>query len=518
MAAVRLSPENQVFQFMASLSYAGFENRPRSCAAYLWIPPSCSLVRGVVVLGRNVPEHMLAGHPAIRQACTEAELALLWTCPSFFDPKIKDGKLHGAVLQRLLNELAETSGYGEIASVPWLPVGESMHLLMVARLVEAFPERCLAGVLVKNWTAFKANEVSILAAIGTCMEWDQEKLDLLNQWRNTSAHGKVEAQRAAVPKWPGSLWLEGGAGHFECSEAMTTYIERYIIAAARARLPDKPGAPLRAVNLGAGYVAGLPVPTVQRPVRPARAGDRESASLPWYFTESLAHDAWKMADIDWQRNSQVPIFATADGSPVAFGIRGITWPIPFATGDDGVTFDLGATFLARIPEGWVSAGTPLGHAAGAPVVDWICGQVTALGGNRFRIALDRTWPDCPTYLVVRHPGDAVYRPSVQPGRLVLAPNRQGRPQTITFAPIPDQAIGANEVGLRAASDAGMKVEFFVRSGPAEVRNDRLVFTPLPPRARFPVKVTVAAYQWGRTRAPQVQTAELIEQSFWLRPR
>jgi hypothetical protein len=30
-----------------------------------------------------------------------------------------------------------------------------------------------------------------------------------------------------------------------------------------------------------------------------------------------------------------------------------------------------------------------------------------------------------------------------------------------------------------------------------------------------VKVTVVAYQWGRTIAPLVQSAEPVEQTFWI---
>ena len=105
-----------------------------------------------------------------------------------------------------------------------------------------------------------------------------------------------------------------------------------------------------------------------------------------------------------------------------------------------MTFDLPSTFLDEIPAGWVGAGTSLGHAVGSAAVEWVCGNVTPLGSNRFRISLSRTWPDCPTYLVVRHPGDATYRPSVQPGQLVVSPNQGGTPQTIRFHAIPDQSL------------------------------------------------------------------------------
>ena len=38
---------------------------------------------------------------------------------------------------------------------------------------------------------------------------------------------------------------------------------------------------------------------------------------------------------------------------------------------------------------------------------------------------------------------------------------------------------------------------------------------LKQRAKFPVKVTVAAYQWGRSVEPLVQSAETVARSFMI---
>ena len=54
--------------------------------------------------------------------------------------------------------------------------------------------------------------------------------------------------------------------------------------------------------------------------------------------------------------------------------------------------------------------------------------------------------------------------------------------------------------------------------PAEIKGDKLVLTKIPPRAKFPVKVTVVAWQYGRSGEPQVQTAEAVEQSFYIAAR
>ena len=511
------SPINQVFQFMATAPATNAAGRARQATAYLWISPNCQRVRGVLIAGRNVPEHWLVGHSAIREACADSGLAILWSCPSFFDSNIKDGQHHADFVQRLLAALAAQSGYDELATVPWLPIGESMHLQMVMHIVKARPERCIAAVQIKNAFLNPPDPgVPMLLAVGTCDEWDQEKKDLLNQWKSISLQDGLRRQRAATPAWPASLLVEGGSGHFECTEPMARYIAQFIRAAVQARLSTDGNPTLRPVNPDAGFVAALPLPGAES-VAPIRYQDcpPEHRNLPWYFTAELAQTACDMARINWNAETQVPVFADASGQAIPFGYRGIFSPVPFTTEADGVTFQLRATFLDKIPDGWIHAGTKLGHAPGEPVIEWICGQVEPLGGNRFRIALDRTWGHSPTFLRVWHPGNETYRPAVQPGELKLVPNNKGKPQTITFDPIPDQPASTKEVPLRATSDAGLPVEFFVRSGPAEVQGNRLVFTPIPPRSKLPLTVTVAAWQWGRTAEPAAQTAAIVERTFQL---
>ena len=58
-----------------------------------------------------------------------------------------------------------------------------------------------------------------------------------------------------------------------------------------------------------------------------------------------------------------------------------------------------------------------------------------------------------------------------------------------------------------------RVRYFVREGPAEVDADVLTLTAVPPRAKFPVTVTVVAWQWGRSVEPAVRNAEPVERSF-----
>ena len=66
--------------------------------------------------------------------------------------------------------------------------------------------------------------------------------------------------------------------------------------------------------------------------------------------------------------------------------------------------------------------------------------------------------------------------------------------------------GTLSLPLQAVSSAGLPVKFYVEAGPAMIKNNRLVFTRIPPRAKFPIAVTVVAWQWGTCEPPLFRQA------------
>ncbi|MDF3056589.1 MAG: hypothetical protein K0R17_804 [Rariglobus sp.] len=112
-----------------------------------------------------------------------------------------------------------------------------------------------------------------------------------------------------------------------------------------------------------------------------------------------------------------------------------------------------------------------------------------------------------------HPGDEHHKSAVQQAMVRVTPTRDGAPQRITFPEIPDQPAGAATLRLDASSDAGLPVSYYVREGPAEIDGATLRFTPAPPRARYPLEITVVAWQFGRPAEPKVNTAAPVERTF-----
>jgi hypothetical protein len=170
--------------------------------------------------------------------------------------------------------------------------------------------------------------------------------------------------------------------------------------------------------------------------------------------------------------------------------------------------------LDLIPSNFViGAGEKLAKTKSEPTLEWLCGQFKPIGNNQFRVSLDRMYPNMTSYLGVHINGNDTIRTVFQPGGLTIPKNNIGQVQNITFEKIKDVTIGTKSVPLVASSDAGLEVNFYVVSGPAIVENDKLIFTKIPPKSKFPIEVTVAAWQWGRAAEPAIKMAEIVKQDF-----
>ncbi|HEX4125003.1 MAG TPA: hypothetical protein VHY37_09790, partial [Tepidisphaeraceae bacterium] len=152
----------------------------------------------------------------------------------------------------------------------------------------------------------------------------------------------------------------------------------------------------------------------------------------------------------------------------------------------------------------------------------ICGPVEQLSKDTFAVQFDRIGFDNPKrsgdiWFVLSYSGDKTFKPMAQQAELrVPIRNTKGTLQSITFPAIPDMSDReiTKPLQLRATSNLGLPVYYYVREGPAEIDdNGTLTFTPIPPRAKFPIAVTVVAWQWGRAAMPRIQSATPVERTF-----
>lgn len=200
------------------------------------------------------------------------------------------------------------------------------------------------------------------------------------------------------------------------------------------------------------------------------------------------------------------------------------------------TFKLGTAILDTVPpvssrlSGWsgLPAGSPIGHSTNGPIlIKRICGPVDQLSPDTFRVRFDRVGTNNivgqtrsrDMWFAAVHPGDASYVRAVQQSLLrIPLPLTSGTAQTITFPAIADSSIQTASIALSAtttgtAVHSSSTVDFYVREGPAKVNGNTLEFTSIPPKSKFPIKVTVVATQYGRSIAPLLQTATPVVRTF-----
>lgn len=499
--------------------------------AFLWIPPDCRRVRAVVIGQHNMQEEQIFEHPHFRQTLAELDFAVIWVTPPF-DLFFRFDKGAAQALDGLLQALAETSGYSELTRVPLVPLGHSAAASYPWNLGALSPERTLAAVSVSGqWPYYKD---------GNTPDWGDRTVDgvpglvTMGEFENGFERAGVGLQqRVEHPQLPLSMLAEPAGEHFAASDQKIAYIGLYLQAVAQHRLPAqwpleesptlKPVDPTRE-----GWLADRARPDgrPQAPAAPVGSYTGAPADAFWYFNEELAKAAEQLAQQYAGRKLQQLAYVQ-DGVPVAQIKRHVRVPLKFLPAGDDLTFRLSATLLDTAPADWrgLKLGEPLTHAADLSTlrITRICGPGDWIDGDRWTLRYSRTGMDNPKRshaicFIASHPGDELHRPiSLEAEMKVPAKNSAGAPQTLTFS-LPDSIkSGTRSLPLKAISSAGLPVQFYVREGPAVVTDGELRFTRVPPRAKFPIKVTVVAWQWGRSMPPQVQTAEPVERTVLLQP-
>ncbi len=505
--------------------------------AFLWIPPGCRQVRAVVVGQHNMEEEPIFEHPKFRAALAELGFAVVWVTPGW-DLFFRFDLGAGEKFQEMMTALAAESGYAELATAPIVPLGHSAAASYPWNFAAWAPDRTLAVISVSGQWPYYADQ--------NTPDWAGRTVDgvpgLVSMGEYEAAEERAGTglqQRSDHPKTALSMLANPGAGHFDVSDEKVEYLAFYLRKAAQYRLPGTSPAGTSPVKLTpidpttGGWLAdrwhkdGKP----SAPAAPVGRYKGDPKNAFWYFDEEHAQMTEQFQARDRGKKQQL-VGYVQDGQVVEQNPKAHAQVLlKFVPLEDGISFRLTGTFLDTVPEGrpekWTGLpkDAPVPHAAaGGPVViSRICGPVEQTGPDTwairfYRMGMDNTKRSNDIWLLASHPGDAEFRRAVQQSQLRFPlKNTAGADQKITFPKIPDQRAGAQTVKLHATSDSGEPVHYYIREGPAELDRDTLHLTAIPPRAKFPVKVTVIAWQWGRSLDPKLKTAEPVEQTFSIVP-
>jgi hypothetical protein len=505
-----------VFQWSVPVEHAR-----GTAEAFLWISPEAKQVRGVVMGGMTLMERECVKDAVIRKACADQQLAIVF---------LKCG-LGGPDLQKVLEELAKVSGYGELANAPLLFIGHSAGGPQAKAMAAKFASRCFGLVQYRGGVPGGGESIPpgipALMMVGQYDEFGGTMRDANGNERPwEGGRAGIVSFRSANEANLGSIVVEPGAGHFSWSDRNAPYLGMFIAKAAKARIPDwSPDArePVKCKEIDhrSGWLTDL---TIRAPGEfspaPYEKFKGEAKRAAWHFDEEIAKATVAYHAGGFGRKDQ--FIKWSDGYWVDAGSRffftGLKWV------DDGATFEVHPVYADQYPgqyngQGpkWHKAGESVGNS-GVPIqIKQASGPVVVVPGtHKFRMQFDGLAPASEggrvTFMAFSV-GNAEYRYTEHVGMMPRGfPGlKGGKPQTITFEQPANLKAGGGGVELKAASDAGLPVEFYVAVGPAVVKGGKLEIAELPARAALPAKVKVVAWQFGNgIKGQEVQTAAPVE--------
>ena len=506
--------------------------------AFLWIPPQCKQVRAVVVAQNNMIELGILEHPAFRKTLAEENIAEVFIAPPF-EFIFRFDKDAGERFNDVLNRLAEVSGYAELNFTPVVPLGHSACASFPWNFAAWDPGRTLAVLSVHG----DAPLTKFTGCGQPNPDWGSRTLDGVPglmvmaeyEWGDNE-HG-VDRLTPALnyrnqhPQTPLAMLAEPGNGHFNYSDDLVKFLAMFVRKAADQRLPTTlptNAAPdLKPIDPTQGWLVQRWHLNQPRSVKPAPFakynGDPKEAF--WCFDKEMAL-ATQNYFADQPGKLPQLLSITSDDQPTGDGCGEPVEP-RFIPDADGVTFHLKTAFMDFVPTNanaarWTYSptGMRLGHATGGGPVQLhkIVGPAIQTGTNTFKFAMNRVNAtedrrNFDIWVWASHPGDAKFKSMVQQAMIRVPQNTEGVEQKITFPEIADVKAGAKSIELNASSDAGLKVYYYVLAGPAEVAGEVLKFTKIPPCAKFPVKVTMVAWQHGLSG--KVKSAAPVSREFYL---
>lgn len=515
--------QNGVWQWATAVKNYSSKKTAAPSTAYLWIPENCRKVRAVIVAQHNMEEISILEDEGFRKQMSRLGVAEVWVCPRFnlgFD--FTDGAWE--TLDGILKALADKSGYEELATTKIIGIGHSAAASNPYYMAAYKPDRVAACISVSGqWPYHRDN--------GLCPDiWGNRTIDRIPCLETM---GEYEAaatwssrglkDRAEHPGMPLSMLVCPGEGHFAYSPEKARYIALFIRKALEYGHVD----PTRRGWLAERWKRDGAPSCLPAPINKYKGKTEEAF---WFFDKEMAEATVAYGERFRGLKPQL-LGIEQGGKPVEQRNTHLQLHPKFVTGNDSRSIRLKPFFLDTVPAvsnrlaDWaqLAVGSSLGHSQkDSPYLTTICGVGRAVDNETLLLEWNRStsWngKNADITFAIRHDGDGEYKPAVQQGIITL-PVRQkkGRVQRISFEPPADVVRGTKAVCLQAHSDCGLPVSFYVESGPARIDGNRLIFTAIPPKSRYPVCVTVTAWQYGSEQGG-IQTAEPVTREFHIREK
>ena len=519
-----LQAQDAVYQWSVPIKSLISNETKKHPNAFLWIPENCKQVCAVVLGQHNMTEETIFEHPEFRKEMAKLGIAIVWVSPGF-DMKFDFNNGADQVFENIMNDLASVSGYNELQFAPIIPIGHSAYATYPWNFAASNPARTLAVISVHG----DAPQTPLTGYGGKNIDWKNRNIDgipgLMVEGEYEWWEDRVQPALDFKQRFPNSaisFLCDAGHGHFDISDELIDYLNLFIKKAVAYRLPSKTALTqaviLNPINQKEGWLKERWKKDV-KPTEIAAAyneykGDKKEAF--WYFDKEIAQATEKFyASVRGKKEQHLGF--TQNGKLLAFNPKSHARIVEtFIPEMDGLTFHLNTVFTDSL-----RTKISNNHANGKPIISRICGPVEKINDTTFsvrfyRMGLNNEKRTGDIWLMASHPGDKIYKSTVQQFNMRIPfRNTEGAAQKIIFESLENQKKGIKEIPLKAHSNSRLPVYFYIQEGPAEIKNGKLVITKIPQRAKFPLKITVVAWQYGRAIEPKIQSAEAVTQSFYL---
>ena len=520
------SPCLRAGEWQWSVTLDGFVSNEtnRNPTAFLWIPADCMQIKAIIVGQHNMSEETLFDNPLFREKMQKLGIGFVWITPGI-DQQWDVSKGTQQIFEKMMVDLADVSGYSELKNVPIVPIGHSAMATYPWNFAAWNPERTLAIISLHG----DAPRTNLTGYGRENLEWGRTRnidgipglmIEGAYEWWEARVNPAL-AFRMMYPESCISFLCDAGRGHFDVADEPAAYIALFLEPAIHQRLTDevtKDGkVKLNPVNPTKGWLAERWHPDQKKRAKAAPysqyKGDPHNAF--WYFDREIA-EATETRYTQSRGKKEQYLGFEQNGSLLTYDKKQHVRVQPRVNPEaDGITFHLKAVCTD-------SLRTKLSdeHADATPIISRICGPVEKVNDTTFIVSFYRMGMNNPRRtgdicLLASQTGDRKYKSAVQEVSIRIPyRNTEGQRQYILFPGLPDVKAESGSLSLKATSDCGLPVSYYIKEGPAEIKGDQIVFTPIPPRSKFPVKVTVVAWQYGV--AGKVQTAEPVERSFYIK--
>ena len=130
-----------------SIAVKGGIDKAGPSRAFLWIPPNCQKLRGLILAQHNMEEISILENPKFRRALGELDFAEIWCAPPF-DHLFRFNEGAGDTFNGMMEDLAKESGYEELKFVPVIGIGHSAAASWPYYFAAWNPDRALAAISV----------------------------------------------------------------------------------------------------------------------------------------------------------------------------------------------------------------------------------------------------------------------------------------------------------------------------------------------------------------------------------